>query len=318
MSYELQPDETVADGLRRCAVEQLDRAIDALQEGLDDDPAKAVHTGRKALKQERALLRLARGAMPRSVRSAENDAFRNIGRTLSGPRDAEVMLGTFDSVAAQDGALPDATRKSLRRMLVDRRPEVPPEALERQVLALRQARERAQEWELDGEDWSALKPGLMRTFRRGRRAMRAARDDPTMEKLHEWRKRVKDLWYHLRLLGEVGGPMVQGQAEEASYLADLLGEDHDLVVLRDTLLAPPLSPASVRSLLQQIDRRREGLQGQAFAVGSRLYAEKPKPFRRRMKRCWKAGRRAAAISAPAQDRAPEPEPRAVRDAVRNA
>jgi CHAD domain-containing protein len=62
-----------------------------------------------------------------------------------------------------------------------------------------------------------------------------ARDERSLESLHEWRKRVKDVWYHLRLLQPVCGRTVRGQAKEASRLADVLGEDHDLGVLNMTL-----------------------------------------------------------------------------------
>ena len=44
-------------------------------------------------------------------------------------------------------------------------------------------------------------PGLQRIYRRGRLAMRAARKDPSAEHLHEWRKRVKDLWHATEIVG---------------------------------------------------------------------------------------------------------------------
>ena len=49
MSYRLRADERVQDGLRRCAREQLDRAIDELTGGVGGDPVSAVHDARKAL-----------------------------------------------------------------------------------------------------------------------------------------------------------------------------------------------------------------------------------------------------------------------------
>jgi hypothetical protein len=51
MPYRLKRDETVEDGLRRCAREQLDRAVDELTTGIKDDPVSAVHDARKALKK---------------------------------------------------------------------------------------------------------------------------------------------------------------------------------------------------------------------------------------------------------------------------
>ena len=42
-------------------------------------------------------------------------------------------------------------------------------------------------------------------MRAARKRYREARADPTDERLHELRKRSKDLWYHLRLWSGVAG-----------------------------------------------------------------------------------------------------------------
>ena len=54
------------DGLRRCAREQVETAVDQLTAGVKDDPVTAVHEARKALKKSRSLLRLGRRTASRS------------------------------------------------------------------------------------------------------------------------------------------------------------------------------------------------------------------------------------------------------------
>jgi hypothetical protein len=109
--------------------------------------------------------------------------------------------------------------------------------------------------------------------------------------LHAWRKRVKDLWYHERLLAPICGPSTSGQAEDAHRLADLLGDDHDLGVLRQTLTRDHIAVAvDLDAVVSLIDHRRADLQTEAVQIGKRVYAEKPKAFRRRMRRSWNAGR----------------------------
>jgi hypothetical protein len=49
-------------------------------------------------------------------------------------------------------------------------------------------------------------------------------------------------------------------------------------------------PVDVDALIELIDHRREQLQAEAMQVGARLYAERPKAFRRRMHRYWDATR----------------------------
>ena len=110
MAYRFETDEGVREAVVRCAREQLDDAVGALSEGIGDDPVAAVHSARKAVKKERSLLRLARGAISPKRRRRENRALRDAARGLSGARDADVMAETiaqlFDRFAGQ---LPHST-----------------------------------------------------------------------------------------------------------------------------------------------------------------------------------------------------------------
>ena len=120
----------------------------------------------------------------------------------------------------------------------------------------------------------------------------------TVENLHDWRKRAKDLWYHLRLLKPFSPAIIGGHADEAHRLADLLGDDHDLALLRETLLGGGGEvPVDVEAVIGLIEHRRDQLQAEAMQVGERLYAERPKAFRRRMHRYWKATRRGPLVLA---------------------
>jgi len=79
MAYKFLADEPVRAAIIRCGREQLDRAITQLTEQINDDPGSAVHNARKAIKKERSLLRLARGAMPSEQRRSENATLRAAG-----------------------------------------------------------------------------------------------------------------------------------------------------------------------------------------------------------------------------------------------
>ena len=255
----------------------------------------------------RSLLRLARGPLPAGVRRAENRALAELGRALSGARDADVMVATFDRLAVQRPVIPARSRTALRRALTA--PSASAEAGTAEIVspelsaarvaeALRVIESRVQEWPLTSGGWSALAPGLDHAYGRGHSALRATRSEPGMQTLHEWRKRVKDHWYHLRLLSEVGGPTVAGQAQDASELADLLGEEHDLGVLEERLHADAPATAARERLLERSDARRQELRARAFALGGRVYAEKRAAQRRRLRRAWRAGQALARIDAP--------------------
>ena len=293
MAYRFDTEEAVGEAFARTTAEQLGAAETALRNDLESDPATAIHDARKSVKKERALLRLMRGAVRSRDRRAENAALRDAARRLSGSRDAEVMIQTLDGLAERyAGQVPHHEFAALRERLDDAPLEAGNQTAARDAASeLAAARERIAGWALKRHGWAALEPGLGRTYRRGVAAFAEARDEPSDEHLHEWRKRVKDLWYELRLMSEVSGPSVRGQAKDAHALADLLGDDHDLAVLRDRLLGiSGAVPADVDAVLGLLDHRRSQLQAQAVALGERVYAERPKPFVRRLRACWRAGR----------------------------
>jgi CHAD domain-containing protein len=294
MSYKLRPEESVSTELRRCAREQLDSAIGELREGIDEDPVGAIHGARKAIKKERSLLRLARGAMPAHQRRRENTALRDAARRLSGTRDSDVMLATLAELSERfAGQLPASTFEAIRERLESARSAQCSGSLgdARAVQELEAVRIRVGEWKLSKEGWKAIGGGLLRAYGRGRKAYRRARTTRSAQDLHAWRKRVKDLWYQERLLAPSCGPAVAGQAEDAGRAADLLGDEHDLSLLRDALRRPGLAvPVDVDAVVELIDHRRAELQAEAIHLAERIYAESRKAFKRRIRHSWEAGR----------------------------
>lgn len=298
MSYRIEDGEAVHDGLCRCAREQVDGASRMLSEEMERDSVNAVHAARKSLKKERSLLRLGRSTLGTEQRRAENGVFREVGRRLGGVRDADVVLQALDDLAERfSGQVPKSTFEALRECLDIRR-----EAARRRLVesactndaldSLRSARLRIDDWHLRNNEWAAVSDGLLRSYRRGHRASKRARSRPTSENLHEWRKRAKDLWYHLRLLQRASPQALRGHAKEAHRLSDLLGDDHDLSVLREALIGMAGEVAvDVDPVFGLIDHRRGQLQASAFFLGDRVYAESPKAFLRRMHRYWRAWRR---------------------------
>jgi CHAD domain-containing protein len=128
-----------------------------------------------------------------------------------------------------------------------------------------------------------VRAGAVRAYARGRDALAAVERERSVEALHEWRKRVKDLWYHQRLLRDAWETPLKALADESHRLADLLGDDHDLAMLADRLAGAGPSPdtEAIRALI--VERRAE-LQDEALRLGRRLYVEKPRSYGRRLGR----------------------------------
>ncbi len=297
MAYQLDDGEGLRPGLRRCAREQLDRAIEELTDGIRVDPVKAVHEARKSLKLERSLLRLGRGTFRGEERRHENARFREAARSLGASRDADVMIQALDELAERyAGQVPKRTFSAVRKRLERERAATrlaltETRSTEAVVDQLRSARLGIDDWGLERGGWSGVKNGLLRGYRQGRNAGKRARSEPTVENLHDWRKRAKDLWYHVRLLEPIAPHAMRGFARDAHHLSNLLGDDHDLAVLRGSLTGKAGQvPVDTDALGGAIDHRREELQSDAFFLADRLYAESPKAFLRRMHRYWRAWR----------------------------
>lgn len=280
-SYRLAAGEDLPGGIARIALGRIDHALDELSGKTDSSPEDAVHEARKDMKKLRSLLRLARGELGKGVVARENAFFRDTARELSAARDTDVMLETLRALD-----LPAGEGWELRKLVQAHRGsggDGRETAMRGVVAMLREARERVPEWPLERDSFDAIAGGLERTYRRGMRDLRSARDEPSTEALHEWRKRVKDHWYHHTLLRRLWPPVMTAVADEAHELSNLLGDDHDLAVLAGWVRAHADGSAE---FFQAVDARRAALQADALALGERLYAEKPSAYVRRLGRLW--------------------------------
>ena len=283
-AYRLKLSEPLPNEIARVARGRIDHALGELRGKTDSTPEEAVHEARKDMKKLRALLRLARGELGKDTFARENACFRDAARELAGTRDSDVMLDTLASLDLPSGRGSEL-RELVQAHLARDGTRDREAAAARAVAILEEARRRVDDWPLSHDSFEAVAKGLERTYRRGRRAFRAAHEEPGAEALHEWRKRVKDLWYEHTLLRELWPPVMSAAGDEAHELSDRLGDDHDLVVLAAWVRGhvdpdPDFSDAVIR--------RREELQREAFALGQRLYAEKPSAYMRRIEGLWNA------------------------------
>jgi CHAD domain-containing protein len=296
MSYRLKDHETVPDGIKRVVLEQMDTILHAAQ-AASGNQDNAVHDVRTSLKKIRAMLRLVQHEIDGDVFHQENVRFRDAGRRLSAVRDAAVMIETFDKLMERFSAQLAADaftelRKALRRSSTTRRVEKQ-NALIVVTKTISAARRRVEHWPIDHDGFSALGPGVESAYKRGRRSLAQAVDQPSVENFHEWRKQVKCLWYQIRLFKPIWPRVMEQFADELKALGDYLSDDHDLAILRERVLeqAERLDDrTALEALVALIDQRRGELQVEAKHLGARIYAEKPRAFVGRLQAYWQAWR----------------------------
>jgi len=118
-------------------------------------------------------------------------------------RDAQVRLQTFIK-------LRDKAAKNSERQLFPRTEELL--LLERESFSaafagwrseaiphLEGVKARLMDWPLNDLNWKQICGAVCKIYRRGQRALAKTIDDPDPEHFHSWRKRVKDVWYQLRI-----------------------------------------------------------------------------------------------------------------------
>lgn len=296
-AYRLKRKEGAADGLRRIARGRAEKAAERLRSAGEDDLAEAIHGARKDLKKLRTVLRLLRDELGSKRYRRENRRYRDAGRQLSPSRDAEVKVETLQALEEQAGddfpAGPSLASLAWFEALEADRDRVAAEqgeargSIQRAAGAIEEAAGAIPGWPIGTDSWQLLEPGITRTYRDGRRALRRAAADGGVEDVHQFRKRTKDLWYQLRLLHDAWPGLLEPAAEEAHALADLLGDHHDLAILAEDLDARAGLGASRQGFRALIEARQAQLLERALVLGERLYAEKPEHYRRRLRAYWR-------------------------------
>lgn len=291
MPYRFEDPHAVPSEIRRIVSERIDDAIAQLRlKG--EQQHEGIHEARKRFKEIRAVLRMVRAGLGEPTYRRENAWFRDAARGLSDVRDAQAVIESLDKLAAVT-PLPAAAGE-IRRELERRRdatagePAALAQQLKRLIEALQEARRAVGRWPLDGAGFAVLAPGLHRIYRQGCARMAEALAEPGGERYHEWRKRVKDQWYHSKLLRRLWPSELETRQASLKALSDLLGDDHDLVVLRQAVLELPtlMDESSLQAMLGAIGRRQSELRREATALGRRLHAETPKAHVRRLGQYW--------------------------------
>jgi CHAD domain-containing protein len=276
----------VAETLRTIAREILTAADRAITDQTLSE-AIAVHEFRKKMKRWRALLRLLEPYLARKDRALRIEA-RDFARSLAGPRDAQSALDAFDDAFKHSTRLPRRLLQAVRERLEHARREAERAVLTAEMRrtiskALRTAGRAVDRWPLQRLKAADIADELTRTYRRVRRRLPNDWHDATPDDLHRMRQRIIELRYQLELLETIFPERGEPRIDDLQKLRDRLGRFQDLALLKN-LTGPKGLLVPWRSRLTPVIADRQAVHLAAAArLGERLFAERPKTFRRRLR-----------------------------------
>jgi CHAD domain-containing protein len=288
VAYRLRKDESVSEGLRRVVTRELRTAAKELKAAGPSE--EAIHEARKSIKKVRAVLELMRPDQMGT--QLDRKLLRRAGHLLSPLRDADALFDSADTFCDQRRAkLSAQTCSAIRDVLKQHKQRLCTTATleqagRRAAKTLDRLRWSAEDWAWKRVGFPAFSRAVQRIYKKARRDMARAQVSKSARDFHQWRKRVKTLWYALRL--------VEARVGRRRSLADLerleafLGEDHDLLTLRTHLDGSGRLRTSERARVGELlDERHAELRRKALSLGERVFKTTPKTFVREFRQQWR-------------------------------
>jgi CHAD domain-containing protein len=291
MAYSLAPDESTPAGVKRVIRTELDSAAAQLRLKRQSGRGESIHEARKSVKKTRAALRLVKDELA-GVFGRANHALRNASHELARFRDAVVAIDTFEAVL-KEGKLKDTAFSSIRQDLEHYKARAEKARSLRGTMAELAAAFTAlavevETWPLASEGFAGIEEGLKRSYRKGIDAMVLAEHEPSPENYHNWRKRVKDHWYHVTLLQGLWNKRMKKDEKLLKKLETSLGNDHDLVLLIERVRAKQATydKADSDAFFALAEIRQGKLRKRSLRLGGKIYGDKPRRFTKRIKKRW--------------------------------
>jgi CHAD domain-containing protein len=287
MSFRIKTHGRIGADLHRVIDEEITAAQAELQAFERVGDIEAIHEARKHFKKLRALVQLIRKPLGAKEVRAEQAFYRDVGREFQRIRDAQAQAVTLEKIAERffETRRPPIIQAAGRILAAEEqraRTQLVKKGICEVVLdSLLGARIRIAGWQLDDFGWKDLRTALHRSYRRAREAWRHACDEPKPRALHDWRRRTKDLLYHICLCHSAAPEFIEELAGELEVLGEFLGDDHDLVVLRSLLERHPRDiPAGEAraAFFKMLKLRRDELLDAAFDLAGRFFSESPTDF----------------------------------------
>jgi hypothetical protein len=299
MSYRLDPSEDLDASFGMVAAAQAERLCQLLAD--PRELSTGHHKTRRCLKRLRSLFLLVPHKIGRRAWRRLDRRLAMIGRSLSGARDRAVLVDVLAKVTAGEtdrtirAAAPVLRQRLLRigNGLVNGHSDDAMGGAQLRERLLRKGMgfaRRMAKAPIKGLATSHILNGLQAEYRAGRSAVADAYRIGTDDAFHDLRKHVQRHARHMQLAHALWPQELAVRHDLAKELADQLGYDHDLALLRGVLKdlsGGGLKPADLRAVNKLCRERQRLLRREMQPQLERLYAERPRAFGRRLKGYWR-------------------------------
>ncbi len=284
------------DFLKGALLEEMD-IISSFCTGEVKDMDVTVHEIRKSIKKVRAILRMIRNGISDDEYKAENKLFRDLNRELSEARNIKIYQTCMIDLKER---LPfDAFEKEMDKSIVEigneltsnREQLVENEIFSQIFIRTNEAKVRINNIELKTDDFGLMKNGLQKIYKRARKFSFLIQEDPSVEYLHEYRKKIKYLWNQLLILQPVFERLLKAYAKSLKNLSDLLGDHRDYVLFLDYLEYNEffaLTPEQISMIREIISEENDRRLIQAQKLSLKIFIDKPGYFADRLEQFWNA------------------------------
>ena len=289
MSFHFKHHEPLADGTRRVVSGQIESARQLLT-GENIDREVVVHEARKCFKRIRATLHLIDFDPPETFEE-ESRRYRNMGRMLASQRDADTLPKTFDKLIRDYTKHLEGLTLSRERSFIIRHAEaiLGGENFSRikseMARELEKAKSAVSDWQFKKAESlmvTSIAPSVVKkAYSRSKDNFLTVCQNPSRNKMHNWRKRIKDLLYQSQLLSAIDLKFSPAYSKKLDNLAEWLGEHHDLTLLHEVVSEHgprARENLAVEGLVELIAMEQSRLEDRAREVGGELFRQTPAAF----------------------------------------
>jgi CHAD domain-containing protein len=211
---------------------------------------------------------------------------------LSDLRDSTVLIETFDKLLKNSELeMSNFDFSIFRNFLVEKYKNISAskhkksEVINSLSTDLLLARSRVFDWPISGDNFKIIKKNLRTLYKQGQRDMYAVFNEAIKENVHEWRKRIKNLWYSMRILSNLWPEIMSPLVTLLGKLSDILGDTNDMFLLKERIISNQSKfkdDQHTKELINFIDKRIIDLLRDARSIGRKVYSEDSKYFVGRM------------------------------------